>query len=146
MHEYVSGGVQETITIAQTYAQTVIEESAQGPRIVALEGELGAGKTTFVQAFAAALGVAEKLKSPTFTIFKKYKIDAGPFASLYHIDCYRLKDSNDLKALGIQEILCQPDAIILIEWAERVADILPAKRTTIHIDHVAEQKRRITIS
>ncbi|HVZ11059.1 MAG TPA: tRNA (adenosine(37)-N6)-threonylcarbamoyltransferase complex ATPase subunit type 1 TsaE [Candidatus Paceibacterota bacterium] len=146
MREYVSEGISETAVIAQTYAKAVVEELVNGPVVVGLEGELGAGKTTFVQAFAAALGISEKLKSPTFTILKKYKIAAGPFTHLYHIDCYRLRDSGDLKALGIEEILRQPDAVILIEWPERVADILPAKRITIHIDHVAEQKRRIIIS
>lgn len=118
--------------------------------VIALEGELGAGKTTFVQAFAQALGVEIPVRSPTFVLMKKYNLEAklpssSGYHMLYHIDCYRLRDENDLLPLGIEKVLTDPENIVLIEWAERVAKILPADRITVHIDHVGPTQRRIEI-
>ncbi|MEK7582949.1 MAG: tRNA (adenosine(37)-N6)-threonylcarbamoyltransferase complex ATPase subunit type 1 TsaE [Patescibacteria group bacterium] len=106
--------------------------------VIGLEGELGSGKTTFVQKFAKALGITEHITSPTFVILKKY-------GNLVHIDAYRLKSSEDLKKLGIQELIEDPRNIIFIEWADLVADILPNDRITIHFEHVSEGKRKISI-
>ena len=114
------------------------------PGIIALEGELGAGKTTFVQAFVKALGVRAKVKSPTFNIIKKYKVPKKN-KFVYHIDCYRLKDHKEAIPLGIKEIFKEKDATVLIEWPERIKKILPKKFVLIHIDHIAPSKRKITI-
>lgn len=114
------------------------------PGIIALEGELGAGKTTFVQAFVKVLGVRAKVKSPTFNIIKKYKVPKKN-KFVYHIDCYRLKDHKEAIPLGIKEIFKEKDATVLIEWPERIKKILPKKFVLIHIDHIAPSKRKITI-
>ncbi len=119
--------------------------------IIALEGELGAGKTTFVQAFAKALGVKAKIKSPTFNLIKKYPIpNASRFTFhaprfIYHIDCYRLKDHKEAIPLGIKDIFKEDDTIILIEWPERINEILPKNITRVHIDHIDKNKRKISI-
>lgn len=110
--------------------------------VVALEGELGAGKTVFVKAFAKAKGIKTHITSPTFVIMKPYKMKMG---TLYHIDAYRLKDHRDLIAIGIEEILADEKNIVLIEWSDRVRKILPKHLTTVHIDHVDRTTRRITI-
>lgn len=118
--------------------------------VVALEGELGAGKTVFVKGLAKALGTKEKIKSPTFVLMRKYKPASGlKFKSLkylYHLDCYRLKDEKDLELLGIKEILTTPHNIVVIEWSDRVKKILPKKYIKIHIDHIDKDTRKIIMS
>ena len=106
--------------------------------VIALIGELGAGKTTFVQKFARAYGILENITSPTFVIFKKYD-------TFVHIDAYRLKNSKELMDLGFQKFLDDPNNVICIEWADRVLDILPEDRITIHFDHVDKTTRKIRI-
>ena len=107
--------------------------------VVALEGELGAGKTTFVQKFAKAIGIKESVLSPTFVILKKY-------GNLVHIDAYRLKNSKELENLGIHDLIADPSNIIFIEWAEHVKDILPKNHITIKFEHVNETTRKISIN
>lgn len=111
---------------------------ALGPRtsatVLALSGELGAGKTTFVQAAAAALGVKEAVTSPTFVIEKIYALPTQKgqtFLRFIHIDAYRLKGSHELEVLDWKELIAEPKNLILLEWPERVADIMPAD--AIHI-------------
>ena len=146
--QFRSKSVAETQQLAAKLAEKlVVPHSARdGATVVALEGELGAGKTTFTQAFAKALGVKENLTSPTFVLMKQYAIQVTNYKLLVHIDAYRLKDHHDLLVLGINELLVDPSNIILIEWAERVAEILPKDRTTIHLDHISENERQITIT
>lgn len=99
--------------------------------VIGLYGDLGAGKTTFSQAFAKEIGVTETVTSPTFVIEKSYALsvvkDAAPtlFNKLVHIDAYRLNSSHELEVLGWKELLSEPKTLILIEWPERVADIMP---------------------
>jgi tRNA threonylcarbamoyladenosine biosynthesis protein TsaE len=132
-----SDSVKETAKLASDIAA----KTKSG--VIALEGELGAGKTTFVQAFAKALGIKAKVKSPTFNILKKYKIPSG--GHLYHIDCYRLKDHREAIPIGLKDIFKEDDALVLIEWPERIKKILPKKMTRIHIDHIGKDKRKITL-
>ena len=111
--------------------------------VIALEGELGAGKTVFTKGFAKALGVKQKVTSPTFLLLKTYPIKTG---LLCHIDAYRLRDHRDAKALGLKELLAQIGNIILIEWSDRLKQSLPAKHIRIHIDHISLKERKISIS
>jgi len=114
--------------------------------VIALEGELGSGKTTFVQGFAKAVGIKSKVKSPTFNLLKEYKLPSlKKFRLLYHIDCYRLKNYKDLLHLGIKHMLNDDKNIILIEWADRVRPILPKKYVKIHIDHINKSTRNIDV-
>ena len=144
---YHSHSPEDTQRFAREQALRLVQEGAGEPVVIALEGELGAGKTTFVQSFAEALGVKEHLKSPTFVLMKHYHLANVPkYQALYHLDCYRLNSSADLFPLGIGDIIHLPGTIILIEWAERVVDILPRNHWVIHIDHIAEQERNILIT
>ena len=112
--------------------------------VVALEGELGSGKTTFVQHFARACGITESVLSPTFVILKSYTLKAKS-SKLIHIDAYRLKNAKELEDLGIYELMADEQNIIFIEWASRVQDILPNNTIRIHFDHVDEHRRKIRI-
>lgn len=119
--------------------------------VVALQGELGAGKTTFTKSFLAALGVKESVTSPTFILFRPYPlppatrplVNSPSFSLAYHIDCYRLEDPKELLKLGLKEMLKNPKYIVLIEWAERVKKWLPKNIIWISIKHGARKGSRI---
>ena len=98
--------------------------------VVGLSGELGAGKTSFVQGVAKALGVKEHVTSPTFVLIKKYPIPKSPFlinnfSFLIHADAYRLNSGADLGPLRWKELLAEPRTLLILEWPERVRDALP---------------------
>ena len=163
---YYSNSKKETQKIASNLAATSRSNASGG--IIALEGELGAGKTTFVQAFVKALGVKAKVKSPTFNIIKRYPINPNGYSLmairyLYHIDCYRLKDHKEAIPLGIRDIFSAVGGpppkdgqaasggkasqnFVLIEWSERIKKILPKKLILVHIDHISRNKRKIQIT
>ncbi|KKW11392.1 MAG: hypothetical protein UY50_C0014G0011 [Parcubacteria group bacterium GW2011_GWA2_49_9] len=154
--------------------------------VVGLYGDLGAGKTTFVQAVAKAFGVVEVVNSPTFLIFKKYQLSHGlstslevrsedlelrktlsvlssksekctasvkkeiergcSFSTLVHVDAYRLKNSDELRNLRFSELLTDPKNLILVEWADKVADLLPKDHTQLHFEFVDDTTRTISFS
>jgi len=112
---------------------------ASAARVVALSGELGAGKTTFTQAAAKALGVTDTVNSPTFVIQKIYKLPLdsarveNKFSRLIHIDAYRLKSAEELQHLGWSEIVADPANLIIIEWPEHVEGAIPQDAHCISI-------------
>ena len=109
--------------------------------VLALHGDLGAGKTTFMQLLAGKLGVAEQVTSPTFVIMKKYPIDEGRITQLVHIDAYRIEDVDEMLPLRFSEELTEKDTIIGIEWAENIAPLLPAD--TLHLTFRLDGETRI---
>lgn len=114
------------------------------PMILAMHGDLGAGKTTLTQGIAAGLGIAQRVTSPTFTLVNEYSLSNG--WRLIHIDSYRL-NAGEAETIGLDEILDDTLAIVIIEWAERVADLLPKERVEIQLLPGDEaQTRRIVIS
>lgn len=124
----------DTKRLAADFAEKVVTDlKRNSAAVVALEGDLGAGKTTFVQGFARALGVKENVLSPTFVLMKVYKVGCQMSGvrcypkHLIHIDCYRLDSPQDLLHLGFKDLLKDKDAIILIEWADRIKKIIPTK-------------------
>lgn len=110
--------------------------------IIALYGELGSGKTTFVRGLARGLGIKKRVLSPTFIFIRPYKINSK---ILYHIDLYRINKFEETRGLGLEEILSKPKNIVVIEWAEKVKKILPKKRIDIHFNYLDENKRKITL-
>lgn len=110
--------------------------------VVELIGDLGAGKTCLVQSIAAGLGVTEDLvHSPTFVLIQEY---AGRIP-VCHLDAYRLRDIDEFLELGADELV-GGDNVSLIEWGDRVAQVLPRDRLTVRIDVLGESSRRITLS
>jgi tRNA threonylcarbamoyladenosine biosynthesis protein TsaE len=99
--------------------------------LVALRGDLGAGKTTFVQAFARALGVEENVQSPTYVLMKKYTLPHSLFKTLIHIDAYRLEKPEEFTALRPQEFLGNPENLVVVEWPERLGGALPKPNLTL---------------
>lgn len=139
---YKTKSPKETEKLAGFLLKKFLKTSRKKALVIALEGELGAGKTVFVKGVAKALKLKTKIKSPTFNLMKHYK--AGSLV-MCHFDCYRLRDHRDLKILGIKEILNNPKNIILIEWSDRVEKILPKNHIKVHIDHINNNTRKITI-
>ena len=137
----------QTKKIGGLLAKTVLEAgSATGATVLLLRGELGAGKTQFVQGFAKGLGISDTVNSPTFTIMKKYPVTRpGDFKYLYHIDCYRLDSGRDLAELGIDGILADPTAIVAMEWPSVAENqILFKSALEVVIDIVGASERKIT--
>ncbi len=113
--------------------------------LITLSGELGAGKTAFTKAVAKALGVAEVVNSPTFVLEKIYELpQRSAFRRLIHIDAYRLEGGKELVPLGFDEILHNPDNVILLEWPEKVADALPTPTIAITLAVVNATERTLT--
>jgi len=111
--------------------------------VIALIGPLGAGKTRLVQALATALGVPQgTVTSPTFVLVNEYTAGRLP---IFHFDTYRLKDEDEFLALGPDEYF-ESNGLTFVEWADRVADLLPRDRVEITIDALDETSRRITIN
>lgn len=100
-----------------------ISKKLNGGEVIGLIGELGAGKTTFTQSLAAALGVKRIVKSPTFTVLQTYKTKNK--LTLCHVDAYRISNPQELEALGFFDYLSDPKTITIIEWADRVYKNLP---------------------
>ncbi|MEX0918274.1 MAG: tRNA (adenosine(37)-N6)-threonylcarbamoyltransferase complex ATPase subunit type 1 TsaE [Candidatus Paceibacterota bacterium] len=109
-------------------SRSILTEAAsrtERPAVITLSGDLGAGKTTFVQELARELGVTESVTSPTFVIMKRYETAHVAFSSLIHIDAYRLEEASELSVLGFTEVLNETGAIVCIEWPEHVASLMP---------------------
>lgn len=117
---------------------------AEGATLVTLSGDLGAGKTAFTKAVAAALGVTETVTSPTFVLEKIYALPSGAaFKRLMHIDAYRLEGGRELPPLGFDESMRDPSNLILLEWPEKVQDALPEPTVTITLSVSADASRTL---
>lgn len=137
MKAYITKSAEETKQVARNLAK-------KSHGIIALVGELGAGKTTFTQGFAGGLGIKDKIISPTFVLIRQHPIPTTK-KILYHIDLYRLEETKDIKNLGIQEIIDNPNNIILIEWAEKIRDLLTKDVIWISLKATSPNTREIVI-
>lgn len=135
--EIITQNAQQTKQAAYFLAKEI--RKSKKTLVIGLEGELGSGKTTFIQGLADGLGVKEAVTSPTFVIMKKY---LGYF---YHFDCYRLDSPEDLLDLGWREIINQPGNLIVLEWAEKVKKIMPPESLWMKFSYLDQNKRKILI-
>ncbi len=131
----ISKGTKDTKKIAQSFLKNILRKKHLNAHVVALSGELGAGKTTFTQHLAKEFGVKRKIISPTFVLIRRYQLNKGKYKQLYHLDAYRLKSGEDLLKLGWKEIISNPEHLVLIEWPENVKKVMPKKHTRIKIVH-----------
>ena len=115
-------------------------------RTLLLRGELGGGKTTFVQGLARGLGARGRVQSPTFIIVRRMPLARRPFQNLFHIDAYRLSSRANLRVLGIKEFAREPENVLAVEWPEAVRAALPPGALQIRFAHGRNSnERRITI-
>ena len=130
-----------------------LEKSSQSNQatILALQGDLGSGKTAFVKALAEVLGIKEIVTSPTFVIEKIYTLEkksqntAQSFSKLIHIDAYRLDRPEELAKLGWAEICANPKNLICIEWPERLSSLIPSDALHLRFTFIDEQTREIVV-
>lgn len=151
--KHVSKSLSDTKKIAEEFVENLF--ITRGKRVnkacvIALQGDLGSGKTTFVKAVAEALSVRDTVTSPTFVLEKIYKIQdktalVRGFTHIVHIDAYRLENASEVSALGFDELLENPENLIFIEWPERIKGAIPKNAKTLHFSFVNEKTREITV-
>ena len=150
MKKFVSNNPEELKKIAIKLAGNPMSrfrlDMDGGALVLALIGDLGSGKTTFARAFAEGLGVKEKIKSPTFIIFRKSKIKNKKFLYFYHFDVYRINSEKEILKLGWEEIISNPENIVLVEWADKIENILPKNSVKINFKHLKGDKREMKIA
>lgn len=133
--------VEELGGVAKTVLEKLDErQDGSSASILALHGDLGAGKTTFTQSLAKELGVTEHVTSPTFVIMKGYELEGQKYKNLFHIDAYRIEDVDEMRPLGFTALLAQKDTIVCIEWAENISELLP--ENTLHMNIEIEGEGR----
>ena len=131
-----------------TYTLDSINEAAaqfwqqmQESKVLALHGQMGAGKTTFVHALCEARGVKDVVGSPTFSIINEYRDENGK--TIYHLDLYRLDSEEEAIRAGIEDCLYSGE-ICLVEWPEKAPHLFPSETVHVYIELVGEQARRLT--
>lgn len=134
MKEYICNNLADTQSLANEFAKTLV-----GGEVVTLNGDLGAGKTTFTQSLAKALGISQAVTSPTFTLMNQY---LSGRLKLFHFDMYRIDDIDEILETGLTEFFGQKDAVCVIEWAENIAPLLPKKLTKVTIQKLGETERK----
>ncbi|MCH7730753.1 tRNA (adenosine(37)-N6)-threonylcarbamoyltransferase complex ATPase subunit type 1 TsaE [Patescibacteria group bacterium] len=153
--EILTKSAEETKEFGKKIATDLIRNQAAGIRnnglTLALTGELGSGKTTFVQGFAYGLGIKQRIISPTFILVRRYDIKLSTLNSqlstFYHVDLYRLEEKVEVEVrnLGIDEFWKNPENIIAIEWAEKIRSVVPKNATWIEFENMGKDKRKITV-
>lgn len=130
--KYISNSEKDTYNLAKKF-----EEKLRGGEVVVLNGDLGAGKTTFTKGLCKALGVTENVTSPTFTLMNIYQ--SGRL-KLYHFDMYRIEDESEALELGLDEFF-NSNGVCMIEWAENIRNMIPKNHITINITKLGENSR-----
>lgn len=115
----------------------------EGATILTLSGDLGAGKTTLTQALAKELGVKENVISPTFILMKSYELKSKSHKQLVHIDAYRFDSHKELEKIGFAEIISNKGNLVLLEWPEKVNEVIPDSAIKVRLTHKNEEEREI---
>lgn len=136
----ISNSPKETKKIGEVLGKKIVP--AKEMVFLSLEGNLGTGKTTFLQGLSKGLGVKENITSPTFLIFKKYP--AKKKKTFYHFDAYRIKPK-DLALLGFDEIIKDKDNVVAVEWSENIKKSIPKKAIKIKFSLLGEKKRKLIV-
>ncbi len=159
---FVSRSAAQTKRVAAKLAKRLLNVKSDLPTgqagmryatVVALSGDLGAGKTTFVQGFAKALGIKHRIVSPTFLIFRRYQASSikhqvssikyrDKIQNFYHVDLYRIHNIKELDVLNFKSILHYPFNIVLIEWGEKIKKLLPKDTIWVNFSHGRKENER----
>jgi len=163
--EFITTSAGQTQKIAFELIKKLAVKKTRSALVLGLAGELGAGKTTFIQGLARALKIKERVLSPTFVIMKKYEVRSMKYegknrkegkkatsdpslltSNFFHIDCYRIEKPQEMDTLGFKEILKDPENLVVIEWAEKIKKILPADTIWLKFQHLGEDRRKIILN
>lgn len=157
MKNYLTNNSSETLNLGEDFAKNL-----EGGDLVLLYGDLGAGKTTFVQGLARGLGIKDRILSPTFVLIRQYEIPhptpllkgeggnrknsrQARTRNLYHVDLYRIEKQNDIESLGLDEIINEKESVTAVEWADRLLDFKQKKGYKVWFENTGEDKRKIII-
>lgn len=137
----------ETIRLSGEIISRAKTIKTRGATVIGFSGELGAGKTTLIQGIGKALGVREKIQSPTFVILKTYPIAkrGAPWRAMVHIDAYRLEHAKDALPLGLSRMLKEKENLFCIEWPEKIKSFLPKTMLWVELRHTGKNHRHIII-
>lgn len=135
---FTTESFEETRRLGENFAKNL-----KGGEIIALYGELGSGKTTFVQGLARGLGIKRRIISPTFIIVRSYKAKPSFF---YHVDLYRIESAKDIESLGLAETIDDKTSVVAIEWAEKMKGLLPKKRWDVEFEDLKDSRRKIVVN
>jgi len=162
--EYLTISPNQTKKLGETLAKEILKTQPKKlAQILGLEGDLGGGKTTFLQGLARGLGIKQKILSPTFILMRKYQLTTNNKqlttknrrlrvvscklkSYFYHIDCYRIKKPKEILDLGFREIISNPKNIVAIEWSDHVRKIIPEDSLIIKFELANKNKRKIVIN
>jgi len=147
--KYILNSYKQTQKLGENFAKEILKlPLGEKALVLGLRGNLGGGKTTFLQGFAKGLGIKEKILSPTFVIMKHFKFEIlnFKFTDFYHIDCYRMNGAEEILGLGFENIIKNPCNIVAIEWPEKIEKFLPKNTILINFEFVDKNKRNIIIS
>ncbi len=163
----MSSSREKTQILAISFAKKILKEGVgKTARVCALQGDLGSGKTTFVQGFAKGLGITRTITSPTFLMIRRYPIPQATshkpkaikplansdqqsvgvvrsFMNFYHLDLYMINNPKEIMDLGFKEIISNPNNIICIEWAEKLGYELPAHTEKITFSYGKKENERV---
>ncbi|OGI88050.1 tRNA (adenosine(37)-N6)-threonylcarbamoyltransferase complex ATPase subunit type 1 TsaE [Candidatus Nomurabacteria bacterium RIFCSPLOWO2_01_FULL_33_24] len=137
--------LEEMKKLAERFIKSIDQPLENKATIVGLYGNLGSGKTAFVKKVAEVLGIKEHVISPTFVIFKNYKLNKSRFQKLVHIDAYRLEDEEALNKLDFSKIIEDQNNLVLVEWANQVVSALPKDHLRINFEYINDQTRNIKV-
>lgn len=144
MLKKITTSIKQTQKLGEDIAKGILKLPARKTAtVLGLHGNLGGGKTTFLQGFAKGLKIKEKILSPTFVIQKRFIINDKNFKNFYHIDCYRLKDHKDILELEFKKIVEDPENIIAVEWPGKIKKVLPKGVININFEFIDEKRRGI---
>lgn len=138
--EFKVSSTNETEELARKLAKKLT-----GGEVIALFGDLGAGKTTFTGFLAAALGFSTRVQSPTFVIHRIYQKERGDIKKIHHIDLYRIQSEEAFFELDLDETFSEKNAIVLIEWPECIQNRLPENTIKVYFEHLEDDQRRIKL-
>ncbi|MBI2594674.1 MAG: tRNA (adenosine(37)-N6)-threonylcarbamoyltransferase complex ATPase subunit type 1 TsaE [Candidatus Colwellbacteria bacterium] len=152
--KHLSKSSEETSNLAKLFAEELLKTKPNKEAlVVGLIGELGAGKTTFIQSFLRASGVKKRIVSPTFIFSRHYKLPKYPrksasnlrksaILSAWHFDLYRLGSPKEIKEVGLGDVMKNPENLVLIEWADKIKGMLPRGIIWIEFKHGAKSNER----
>lgn len=147
--EVVLNSVAQTRKVAEELAHVLVLKKRKNDHalVIGLEGELGSGKTTFLQGFARGLQVSPALKSPTFVVMRSYKIRAPDsiYKRFIHIDAYRLETVKEINHLGWKNLIKDPYNVVAVEWFNNIKRVFPRSYTKVRLSHISKNKRQLQV-
>ncbi len=145
MKTYISPNKTSLKKLASNIVRKELKREREGALVIVLIGELGAGKTTFVQGVAEFLDIKRTLSSPTFVIMRETNLSKGfsGITMLYHFDWYRMKRGEDIKSLGWKDIISNPKNLVIVEWGDKFPKLLPKGAIMVNILHTIKGRKII---